>query len=320
MRIVRLLIPFVAAGCLPGQPIDTDTSPPTCDITFSDATPADGATGFYYRSVLSWEFSERDDSVTVSLMDASGAAIPGAGEWLDEVFVWTPDDDLTPSAAYTWTVTHCDGAASRSGSFATSDVGSPVDPGDIDGALFVLDLSSGTWVQPPGFGALLQSQIDAEVLVGFTVSQGASPELSAAFTEEASNPPMQDLCRPSVALGSADLTDNPAFEMGPEAIAVMAGDLEIEVEVVLASGSFEPDGEGIQGLAIHSLLDTRVLGLTGAPGQVCASATNIPCVPCADGAVQCVDVLVTDLLADRLPGQSLIPRDTATIAADPSCP
>ncbi len=320
-----------AVGCgsprtVPSDDTDEIGTPTlaTCDITTTNANPPDGQTEVYYRHGLSWEFSERDDSVEVTLTRADGAEVQGTGEWIDETFLWTPDEPLTPDASFNWTLTFCEGEQTHTGMFSTSVVGAEVDLADLEGALFYVDFYSGNFVQPPGLGALLQTQFATSgLLVGVVSIDGANLELATATPVDAPGAPVQDLCQPTDPFPFADFAENPYMELGPQDTTLQVQGAPLEIVDFFVSGSFRLDGSAIDGVVFAGLIDTRTLVPAGAPpGQICdqAQTFGITCTSCPAGGDFCLEVLVTDLVGDRLPGETLVPRDAATIAADPSCP
>ncbi len=344
MRIHLLVLLGFTVGC---TPIADDTPPGTpgppggdpdedpdedpddgrpCPITLSEPTPEDGETAFNYRDSMEAEFSAVDASVEPRLVSWSGDEVPGSGVWFDERYVWTPDAPLEPASAYTWSLTYCDGSDTYTADFATSLTGTPVDPADIDGGVFAVDLTSGTFIDPPGVGALLQAQLDLPFLVSFTVDELDPSRLTllASAADEDSPVVEQDLCQPTSAFPDVDFEENPWFVSDPGDIELEVQGLDVVFEDAVLAGAFTFDGNAIEEGLFVTRIDTRPPGgpVQGQnPGEVChlAETYGIPCVPCPNGEPFCIDVTAVGLRAERIPGQ-LVPRDEATIASDPTCP
>ena len=309
-----------------GDTDDTDTPTPSCEITVSNAIPSDGETAFYYRGALSWEFSEVDDSASVTLADAGGADVAGSGEWIGDIYIWTPSAPLAPSTSYTATLTTCDGDNSIETGFTTSAVGASVNDGDVQDSAYALDLASGNFVDPPGVGALLQSQLDVDILIGVTNAAGADLQLVGAIGEDGANPPAQDLCTESIDFPAADFSENPYFEVGPQTTTLDVQGLSVTIDDLFVSGAFSPDGGEVVGAVLAGSIDTRPLaGLVGddaPPEAVCDLAVTfgIACQACTDGSGDfCLSLLVTDIAAAEIAGATVVQRDQATIDADPAC-
>ncbi len=319
----------LTAGCDGGDPEETDdTDPPTdvCEITVTNANPSDGESAFYYRGSLSWEFSEVDESATVTLADDGGTDIPGSGEWVGDTYLWTPNDPLTPSTSYTATLTTCDGANSLDVGFTTSAVGAVVPDGDVQDLAYALDLASGTFVEPPGVGALLQSQLNVDILIGVANANGADLQLIGAIGEEGASPPAQDLCTESIDFPAADFSENPYFEVGPQTTTLDVQGISVTIDDLFVSGAFAPDGSAVVGAVLAGSIDTRPLaGLVGddaPPEAVCDLAVTfgIECQACSDGSGDfCLSLLVTDIAAEEVPGATVVARDQAAIDADVNC-
>jgi hypothetical protein len=319
----------LTAGCNggDGETDDTDTPTPSgCEITVSNASPSDGESAFYYRGSLSWEFSEPDDTATVTLADDGGADVPGSGEWIGDVYIWTPNDPLTPSTGYTATLTTCDGENTIETSFTTSAVGANVPDADIQDVAYSLDLASGTFVDPPGVGALLQSQLNVDILIGVLNADGATLELIGAIGEEGAATPTQDLCTESIDFPAADFSENPYFEVGPQTTTLEVQGISVVIDDLFVSGAFAPDSSAVVGAVLAGSIDTRPLaGLVGddaPPEAVCDLAVTfgINCAACSDGSGDfCLSLLVTDIAADEVPGATVVPRAEADITADPNC-
>ena len=83
---------------------------------------------FYVRGTVDFKFTkDKDEEATVSLADASGAAVTGKNEWVGDTIRFTPDAPLNTGSAYEATLTHCGGVADVS--FRTGDLGGALEDG-----------------------------------------------------------------------------------------------------------------------------------------------------------------------------------------------
>jgi hypothetical protein len=315
-----LFASFALVACSGGDtdpPADTDTDVGACDITIDRVTPADGATNVYYRSAIEWEFSEADPSATVTIDN-----VPGASAWVDDSLVFTPNAPLAPSTSYTWTLNYCDGANSASGTFTTSAVGAPATEGDLPGTTFVLDVASGRFVQPPGVGALLQQQLNVDILIGVIAAGGGNIEMVGALGVEDANPPTQDVCVPTIDFPVADFSENPYFEVGPQTTTLQIQGIAITIDDLFVSGAFAADGSQISGAVLAGNIDTRPLvplvdDTPGAPETaVCdlVGALGVNCEACTGGGDFCLSLLVDSIAAVEVAGE------TIEVIETPTCP
>ena len=328
----KFLFAFAALSlmaCGPGDTdsdTDTDTDPagPTCE-TARDQFPAPDAQGVYYRTSISWDFSDVDHSATVTLEEDGGGAVTGTSEWVGTVLVWTPDAPLTPDTTYNLSLSFCDGNETPSSSFTTGPVGTSVTPGDLVNNTYNLDLAAEdvVFIEPPSVGSILQAQLpeDLAILLGVQSADASDILLLGALGE--GNPSTQDMCSESIDFPSADFGDNPFFIIGPQTTDIAIAGQAVTIENLLISGAFSPDGSVIAGAVLSGIIDTRPLAVAfdmSGESAICdlAGGLGIDCAACTDGEDFCLSLKITNLNAEKVNG-ILVPRTTADIHADTTC-
>ncbi|MEZ4317090.1 MAG: Ig-like domain-containing protein [Myxococcota bacterium] len=305
-----------------GENPDTDTDTTGCGVTVSNQFPSDGATGVYYRTSLEWDFSEADTTATVTL-SAGGTDVAGSGEWVDSLYIWTPSSPLDPSTTYDVNLTWCGGSSDTT--FTTSAVGAVVPDADLTDAAYVLDIASGRFVQPAGVGALLQQQLTVDILIGVVDIAGTTLTLQGALGEEGVTPAAQDLCTESIDFPSANFSENPYFEVGPQNTTLEVQGISITIDDLFVSGAFSPDGGEISGAVLAGSIDTRPLvdlvSPGGGPEAVCelVQTFGIACEACAGGGDFCLSLLVDQIAATEVAGLTVVTRTAADVAQDPNC-
>lgn len=305
-------------------PTDTDTDVGDCTFTIDSTMPTDGQNNVYYRTSIEFDFSAPDTSATVTV-EAGGSPVAGASTWVNDVLIFTPNAPLSPSTTYNWSLSYCDGARTPTGSFTTGVVGSPVPENDLPGTTYVLDLASGRFVEPPGVGALLQSQLNVDILVGVLNVGAGNIQMVGAIGE--GNPPAQDVCTPTIDFPTADFAENPYFEVGPQTTTLSVQGVAITIDDLFVSGAFSPSGDAVTGAVLAGSIDTRPLvplvdATPGAPEDtVCTlvQTFGVACQPCTGGGNFCLSLLVDSIAATEVAGTSLVVRSETDIAADPTC-
>lgn len=323
--IVALCGALALVACKKGDDTDTtDTDTDVgCGVTISEQIPAPDQTGVYYRSSLEWTFSEADSTAAVTVT-TGGTDVAGSGEWVDNIYIWTPSAEFAPSTTYDVSLTYCTGTVSSS--FTTSAIGTPVaDPATLTDLSFVLDIASGRFVEPAGVGALLQQQLNVDILIGIVTADATTLTLQGALGVEDANPPAQDLCTPSIDFPSANFSDNPYFEVGPQNTTIEVQGIAITIDDLFVSGALAADGSAIAGAVLAGSIDTRPLVDLVEPGgdddAVCllVQTFGIDCQACTGGGDFCLSLLVDSIAAAQAPGLTVVTRTETDIAGDPSC-
>jgi hypothetical protein len=302
---------------------DTDTVV-ECDNGIVSITPADSAQNVYYRSDINVLFEAADENATCFVSNA-GVEVPGSTMWMGDTMMWQGDAPLDSNTTYDVALSYECGEPTTT--FTTSEVGGESDPADLNGRTYVLDLAGGNFVQPAGVGALLQTQLTVDILIGVTDASTAEVEMMGALGLDGASPAAQDTCQETIDFPTpADFSENPFFSVGPDTTTLSVQGMEVTIDDLLISGAFSPDGSYIAGATLAGAVDTRPLvGLIdpeGSDNTICdlVATFGVACEPCSDGSGDyCLTLLVNDISAEELPNTTLVTRSEADIAADASC-
>lgn len=300
-----------------------------CGVSISSTDPA-ADEAIYYRDTLSVTFSAEDSTATAMVMDSSGAEVSGSTSWSDDnlTLYFTPDAPLTPSSQYTLSITYCSGTPEVP--FSTTELGGEVDSASLVGMAYVIDLGSANFIEPAGIGPILTSVLTQNILVGVTGVTDTEVDMVGAISLEGSTE--QDVCTPSIAFPTADFSENPHFNVGPEDTTISVAGYSATIRGLEISGDFAPDlsyfGEGV----LAGTIDSRDLAtipdlqdLTGCDGtnDACLcdfiqSSGLATCSECSDGEPLCLTLLADSIVADST-GSSLVVVTEDDIAANPEC-
>jgi hypothetical protein len=298
-----------------GTPGDDDDA---CENSVVTRFPVSGDADVFYKTDVrfSLEAEEADASITVT--DGAGAVVDGQTTVAGTLVTWDGTADLAPSTAYTATLSYSCGEDAIS--FTTSNTGEPTG-GGLEGRVYALDLAGGDWVEPPGVGPLLSSQLgDTQVLVSPLALDATSITMIGAIGSAG----IQDLCSPTLPFPPADWTD-PYFSLAAPALDLVVAGFTVTIQDLDLSGAFAPDASRIQGAALKGTIDTRPLGvafdLGTAPDAVCqlVATFGVACQECGDGEPYCLSVYIDAVEAGYLNGSTIVERTDADIAADPAC-
>jgi hypothetical protein len=214
----------------------------------------------------------------------------------------------------------------------------PTDGWQLLGRAWALDLTSGTFVEPPGVGPLLASQLgESQLLLGFADDSDFGPSAQpglrviGALSDPNSSWPQQDPCAATSALTAGDdgvegTSDDvpgdwnsPWMEVGPTSMQLSSAGTAVPLDDLVITGAFSTDGGQITDVTFSGSVDTRsmaeALSPDGGPGAVCdlvQQTVGVNCVECGaplPGAY-CLDLEAIDLVADEIDG----PLQTVTCA------
>lgn len=299
--------------------LDTATPEP-CGNVVTGQHPDPLAGDVYHRTSVRAQLASPETAVALSLVEAGGQPVLGTSSVEGTVVTFLPVQPLAPNTTYTATLTYS--CAVELWSFTTSAVGPPVTT-PLTGRTWSLDVAAGTMVEPWGLGSLFTSQIGAAnvtMLLGVDSSTPTDLDVELVATSTGA----QDPCLPT----TDALVDFTADPMGVYTTSTFAADLDgvaMPLHDVEVSGSFAPDGASIQGVRFSATVDTRDLGpllnLAPTPDAVCnlVGVFQVPCEPCPDGAVYCIDTVIEDIPGTEVV-TPVVARDTTVIEADPTCP
>lgn len=301
----------LVAACGGGDNTDTDTDTDVgCQNSILATFPGNATPDVYYRSAVRFTLAESDGTAVISLVDSAGTAVNGTQSAEGTIVSFQPDAPLANGATYTASLTYVCGTADVS--WTVSGVGEPLaDPTTIEGNKYSLDLANGEFVEPPGIGPLIQTEMDEEILIGVVTSDGTNIELMGALGDGMGQ---QDFCNPSIEFPvAASFSENPYFIVKSDELIMEIEGFEIIIEDMEVSGAFAPDATYIEGAVLAGTADTRPMVELIAPGgddkAVCdlMAVFLVNCEPCADGTGEfCMTVYVDNMRADQATGDSLI--------------
>ncbi|MCB9680222.1 MAG: hypothetical protein H6733_02020 [Alphaproteobacteria bacterium] len=322
MRRIVLVAVLATAGCPVGEDLpallDTgwfdDDGPDGCTAKLTSTVPADGATGWYWRDDLQVLVDEAG-TYAVRLLEADGKAVDhtvstaSTGVSLDV----HAEGGLAPDTDYTLEVTDCTGVHAIG--FTTSSYGAPLrdGPSTIQRRTYSLDLVNATWVEPGGFGAVLAGLFNAPVLLGVQYVDATWMDWIGTTGTIDLGVVGQDQDLPTWDFPLTTFEASPFFETSADSIELDVQGFPLPITDFQLEGTFAADGSTFGGARLSGLGDSRYAG--GAVGQpdnpagLCNLATGIgvPCVPCPDGEVYCLQVEIVDLTAHVVPGLVLVP-------------
>jgi len=334
---------FSQACTSPGDDDDSTAEP---DVVIVEANPEPGEDNFFFQSPLWVEFDRAPDSATISLSGPDGD-VAGTQEEDNNgrVARFTPSADLTPSTDYTMTVSWAPAAQDLNVSFTTGPYGNTVGTeDDLIGATYNIDLANANFVEPPGVGPILQSQIGdiAIIFSPLPTSDFAAGEMHivGAIGEDVGGTITQDTCNESLAftygpdnvLGGGDDVpagwDNPVLELGPTDLVISVQGINATIQDLVIIGTFHPDLVDMRGGTFAGKVDTRPLAPEldpeGGEGAICdlvEETIGVSCEECG-GTVPgpfCLSVLADNIVAEEVPGLTVAERGCADILGDADC-
>jgi hypothetical protein len=281
------------------------------------------------------EFDRPADDVVLTLEDDDGAGVPGTQtqDSPGRVYFLDPDDPLEPDSEYQLTIAWDGDASPAVVSFQTSEHGDTVpDPDEMIGRVYSIDMANGTWVEPPGVGAIIGSQFDGMALLITNTPESDFDDgvvhVMAVLGEEEGGNPSQDYCVETMALtfgadgvyGTYDDTpgawDNPQISVGPTDLELTLQGSTTVVQDAYLETTVAPDLGTSVGGRYEGTIDTRPmaeeLDPDGGPGAMCDliwETVNVPCVECGgdNPGEYCLHTRVEDLVSEWIPGMELEP-------------
>ena len=321
---------FACSGDKTGETGDVaaNTCPDGADITISNTYPTSDAANFYILDTVEFTLSAEDPSATLTLAGPNGD-VTGSSAVNGTKVTFTPDAALTPSSAYTASLSYCNSEDPVDVAFSTSSLGEDLTV-DLVGRTYAVDLASGNFVQPPGIGSLLGGLFENNILLSVT-SAGSTLEFIGALSVEGDT--SQDPCSETFAdFPSADFSNAPMFEVPENDLSLSISGYEATIYALAVSGTFGENEDGTTyfgGGELSGELDARQLvdivgGLMDgveSEDDVCGlvAGFGVSCSACtSDGAAYCVNLEVNRLVANET-GETLVERTAEDIAADAAC-
>lgn len=210
---------------------------------------------------------------------------------------------LTMSTKYTVTVT-VDPVVYEY-SFYTAGPSWTMDLAAGVGKAFAMDIFNAEFVEPVALRDLLSGlDLKAFLLLGILDADTALQQmriLGALGDIDGPDPLAQDTTQPSLLMPQpADLTQNPAWELGPFDFPIMIEGIEVTIEEARLSGVFEKDYHYTGKGEFEGDLDLGLLaGLVGLdPAEVCAIAGGCLACPGEPGRIECVHLFIRNMRAD----------------------
>ncbi len=302
--MILALLPLALFSACSGS---DDAVEPACAVELEGTSPVDAASDAYIRAPIEFHLSDPDPLATVS------ASVPGTLTRSEdgEILYYTPDEFLTPSTAYSASLTWCGGTTDLA--FTTSPDGVALaDPSILVNRTWSFNLSAARIVHPDGLGSVLAGFPPQPLLVGVTsVSEAGIGVIEAASVQEIT-PLEQEFCASSTEFPEGDFSEQPFFRIATPAASVSVGGVPVDVVDLEVTGMFAADGGYITGGTLSGIIDTRPMAvLVGGsdPGTVCATVISlgIVCEPCpSDGERYCLSLLADQITAPEEEGVRVV--------------
>lgn len=283
-----------------------------CKDRVVDVSPADGATGVYWRDPIrigaATAVPERYDAV---LTDLDGYRLDDGPVWADGslTFELVAERGLRPGAEHVVRTRDCDGWQERR--FTTSDLGLPLTggPESLVGKTWHLDIVRARWVEPPGVSALLALYFTTPLLLGVqSASDTQVRVIGAPGFVDIQGQIQQDRSGASWDFPLLPFDQQPYLDVALDSVTFAFNGIEIPVTGFAFQGTFSPDTSTLGGGVLSGLGDTRNAGtLLGQPGNPAALCTlsegiGVPCQPCPDGEAYCLFIRAENVSGAALPG------------------
>jgi len=314
MTRLTLLLPLALFACSSTEKDDTGggttTQTDACEVSVESTLPTTGAVDAYYRGDIEFVLSDPDATATIVTTIPGTQTVSADGLRV----IWTLSEPLSPSTSYSATLQYCGGDATID--FTTSSLGTALEnPDALVGNTYVLDLTAARIVEPPGIGAVLTGYLTTDILVGVTGVSATEIEMIGAIAVEDSNPPVQDVCEPTIDFPVADFSESPFFEIGPQDTTLSVAGFAITIGDLLISGTIAANGTYFDGGVLSGTIDTRPLvGLVDDstnpdPNTICDLAVSFgaACVACPeDGEPYCLTLVADQIYAEQVDGLTLV--------------
>lgn len=307
---------FLPDTALPQQ----DTGPDDlCDAEVFETAPFDGQQGIYYLDPVSVSFTEEAVGAVVRL-EQNGQLAPAELTW-DETGLnatLTPLNPLAPVTEYTLSVQTCPENPPTELSFTTSSLGAEmtVEPQELAGRTYYLDLGGAFYEEPAGLGALIAQYLNQPLLIGVVSSNVDEIELMGAQgrVDGATGAILQDTRLSTFYFGTASFVARPYLLASAPTVPLTYDGTDIRFYNFRLESTFSSDGEVLGEPRLTGQIDTRnlgpLLGVGSAPDATCETAAGlgVDCEACPDGEVLCLPLRGSFPNGAYLPGISLSPR------------
>jgi len=261
-----------------------------CEATILDQTPANGASGWFYRDPVTVVFSESNPTLDITVTDSTGAEVAVAYEWDDTRFnisILPESGSWNSSESYALLFDLC--GSQPEISFSTSSYGDEmtINPDDLIGRTYLIALDEAEYIEPPGVGALLSTFIDMPLLFGVSNLVGDEIDFVAALGEQDNVTGVFEPVGAQWDFGGVDFSTRPYFSAQTEQLVIPYATAEIPVFDFSVSGTFSADGADIGEARFSGLGDTSGMGvllnLGTEPSAVCTgllASVGLDCIEC----------------------------------------
>jgi hypothetical protein len=327
---------------------DDDTSA-ACPLITATRPVADSNV-FFYQDEISITFNTAPTgTVTITLTDGAGANVAGTttASGNGRTFTFDPSADLDSSAPYAISI---DWGCASAGplNFTTGPFGEDVTtPESLVGKTYNLDLANATFVEPPGVGSILGSQLEGISVIfsampqsDFSVDPAALHIVGALGEDDNNGGIFQNLCDESLPFTFGDdatydtaddapaTFDNPYMELNADALTLTVQGVSATIQNLLISGTFAPDLSSMAGGRFAGKIDTRplapVLDPNGDENAICElvmETVGVGCEECGgdNPGVFCLSVVAEDIVAAEIPGMTVLLNTCEDILLNTAC-
>jgi hypothetical protein len=289
-----------------------------CIHKIVDWVPEDGTQGVYWRDKpVVYTSTDVPHAYQAWLETTDGIRLETEMLWDGLSFKLQWDGQLEASTDYVLGLQDCN--ETRYSTFRTSPLGAPftIDPSELSGRTFLLDLLGAEWVEPPQLAGLMQQYFTTPILLGVKFADDTRIDLLGApgLTDDLGIV-SQDKSASTWDFPITDFTTAPYLETTVDRIVLKYADTEIPVEDFLLEATFGPDGTTLGGGVLSGLGDSRNLHEllptdNGDQNMLCelAAGLGVSCVPCADGQPYCLNLVARNLEGTLLPNLVLVELD-----------
>ncbi len=256
----------------------------------------------------------------ITIDGVSGTTAESSG---GTVLTFSPDAPLEPSTDYDMTIHWMPNSAGDfTFTFSTGPYGNELatPAATLVDSTYNIDLAGANFVEPPGVGPILQSQIgDIAILFMPTAdSNFDTGELQimgalGAVTDPVQNIVVQEDCTETLAFTEQEPAEfnNPDMSVGPTDLDISIQGISATINDLNITGTFHPNGDDMRGGTFAGSVDTRPLAPEldpeGGEDAVCAlveETIGVECEPCNDDGTEpfCLSLLATEIVAERIDG------------------
>lgn len=179
-----------------------------------------------------------------------------------------------------------------------------------------MDLAGGTWVSPPGAGAILSSLIDTEIYFHVLDATATTLDARIAFGDGSG---AQELCATTLDIPGGDFTANPHFVVA-EQTALWQCTVALNMSDVEYSGAFRATLDAVEvGRFAAEVEVGQLSALLGGDSCKLLATVGFSCTPCTYLQSQdCLEMEVTSMTWSEV-AVPIVQRTSSDLANDPNC-